>query len=84
MVPVRSLPDASATVVPLPSLNPYAIVGPLVEDGGGVVVKIAVTEMLVFVRIVQAPVPEQPPPLHPPNVEPELVVAARVTVVPLG
>ena len=48
------------------------------------VLKVAVTEVLLDSVTLHVPVPEQPPPLHPPNVDPEFAVAVRVTAVPLA
>lgn len=44
--------------------------------------KVAVTDMAVFMVTAQVPVPEQPPPLQPPNVDGDVGVAVSVTGVP--
>ena len=46
--------------------------------------KVAVTDVLAFIVIVQVPVPVQPPPFHLTKTEPFSGVAVRVITKPLG
>jgi hypothetical protein len=77
-VPVRLFADASAVVVPLPSLKPYAATRP---SPVGVGANVAVALFAASTVTTHVPVPVHAP-LQPLKREPVDGVAVRVTVVP--
>jgi hypothetical protein len=88
-LPFRVPPPAFLTVklwllehwptVTSPKLSEFGVTSRI----GGASLKVAVTDLLAFIMMVQLPVPLQAP-LQPAKVEPEAAVAVRVTEVPLG
>jgi hypothetical protein len=83
-----TLPTAAAVnvTVPLDEFPPITLVGlTVIEDsaGGGIALKVALTDFAASMVTLHAPVPLHAP-LQPANVEPESGVAAKLTTAPFA
>ena len=61
----------------------FVEVGVTEKSGGGLVLKVAVTDSATFITTLQAPRPEQAPP-HPAKVDPPAARVVKATVIPPG
>jgi hypothetical protein len=68
----------------LPDPVPARATDRLCDGGGGLLVKVAVTDWSKLIVTVHVPVPLHPPPDQPAKLEPELGEALNVTIVPAG